>query len=166
MSHMYSHPLVCSFSFGKIWKSDNLSRSNMVHKPRKCNSGINFLQFFSYLCNVECCHFEGYTAPCEEKLLTSSFQLSQCFRWVASLAVQGLPFHFFFIQVHGDLFRLSITNTCSPTPTSNDAITLLSINNFHLPVHVDQRNIFCSQELYNCMLLHLHSHIHTILSHM
>lgn len=78
----------------------------------------------------------------------------------------GASTPFFFIQVHGDLFRLSITNTCSPTPTSTHAITSLSINNFHLPVHVDQRNILCSHELYYCRLLHLHSHIHFTLSHM
>jgi hypothetical protein len=34
-----------------------------------------------------------------------------------------------------------------------------------LSVHVDQRNIFCTQELYYCMLLHMHSHTHITLSH-
>lgn len=89
-------------------------------------------------------------------------QLPQCS--TLPLGVRGLPLH-----CHPDsrrLFKLAITNTCSPTSNSTDVYTLHSINKFQLPMNVDDGHVFlqCGTPTVHCFIqtdithCHLFSH--------
>jgi hypothetical protein len=73
-------------------------------------------------------------------------------------------------RIQRDLCHLSITSTDNPILKSIDVYTYLSIN-FSLPMNVDRRHVFCSQELYQYKLFHgidilaLHSAMFTNTNH-
>jgi hypothetical protein len=73
-------------------------------------------------------------------------------RWASPVAVHGFPLHSL-ARIQRDLYHLSITNTDNPILKSIDVYTYLSIN-VRLPMIVDRRHVYCSQELYQYTLFH------------
>lgn len=83
--------------------------------------------------------------------------LVSCSLWHHRL--QSVAFPPIVSQLHWQLLKLSILNTSKSLLNSTDVCTFLSMNNFHLPMNVSQRQDFCSQEhLSPHTYLHWHSY--------
>ena len=87
--------------------------------------------------------------------------LVSCSLWHHRL--QSVAFPRIVSQLHSQLFKLSILNTFKSILNSTDVCTFLSMNNFHLPMNVNQRRVFCSQEL-SSLHTYLNWHTHIALS--
>lgn len=85
--------------------------------------------------------------------------LVSCSLWHHRL--QSVAFPPIVSQLRWQIFKLSILNTSKSVLNSTDVCTFLSMNNFHLSMNVNQRHVFCSQEL---LSLHTYLHWHTHIS--
>lgn len=87
--------------------------------------------------------------------------LVSCSLWHHRL--QSVAFTRIVSHLHWQLFKLSILNTFKSILNSTEVCTFLSMNNFHLPVNINQRHVFCDQKLVS-LHCYLHWHTHIVLS--
>jgi hypothetical protein len=89
----------------------------MVGDRRRWNQYVKYLQFWHF-CAVDHCHVEGQAATSEGELFATVPIASPVFHntlMALPLAVLGLSLRCLSLKVQRDLFKLSITNSCSPT---------------------------------------------------